>query len=110
LVYSAGWTDVTDAKAYQGEYKLTQKVGSSVTLNFTGQKFSIIYKTGANFGKMEVYVDGKLVNTINQKTSTATYQKKWSYSGTLATGTHSLKLVFVSPTGAKVSLDAVTIP
>lgn len=110
FVYSAGWTDVTGAAAYQGSFKLTQKVKSSVTLNFNGQSFSILYKTGPLFGKMDVYVDGKLVGTIDQKTATATFQKKWSYGGTLTAGAHSLKLVYVSPSGARVSLDAVSIP
>ncbi len=110
FVYSSGWTVVSDSHAYNGEFKVTQIVGSYVNFSFTGQKFSIIYKTGPVFGKMEVYVDGRLLATINQNTSTALFQQKWRYSGTLATGTHKLKLVFVSPSGGKASLDAVSIP
>jgi hypothetical protein len=110
FVYSSGWSDVVESHAYGGSFKLTQTVGSSVTFKFTGQKFSVIYKTGPLFGKMDVYVDGKLVGTINQYTSTATFQKKWSYGGTLTTGTHTLKLVYSSPSGARASVDAVSIP
>jgi hypothetical protein len=111
FVYSAGWTDVINAEAYQGSFKLTQIVNSSVTLSFSGQSFSIIYKTGPLFGKMGVYVDGKLVHTLDQYTSTQTFQKKWTYGTTLAAGAHSLKLVFLSgPTDGRVSVDAVSIP
>lgn len=89
---------------------MTQKVNSSVTLNFTGQSFTIIYKTGPLFGKMGIFVDGKLVHTLDQKTSTALFQQKWSYPGTLTAGAHQLKLVYSGPSNARVSLDAVSIP
>jgi hypothetical protein len=59
-------------------------------------------------GKMEIYVDGRLLTTLNQYASSPIYQKKWIYSGTLTTGSHQLKLVFVS--GVQSSLDAVSIP
>ena len=108
--YSRHWADVVESQAYQGSFKLTQKLKSSVTLNFTGESFSIIYKTGPLFGKMDVYVDGNLVHTLDQKTATALFQQKWSYPGTLTAGSHQLKLVYSGPSNARVSLDAVSIP
>jgi hypothetical protein len=81
-----------------------------VTLSFSGTKFSVIYKTGPLFGKMDVYVDGSRVATIDQNTSTAIFQKTWSYDGTLPAGTHRLKLIFVGPADTRASLDAVSIP
>ncbi|MGE5463237.1 MAG: putative glycoside hydrolase [Syntrophothermus sp.] len=110
FVYSSGWSTVTDSRAYKGEFKVTRIVGSYATFSFSGQKFSIIYKAGSAFGKMNIYVDGTLVGTLNQYNSTTLFQQKWSYGGTLATGTHKLKLVFASPSGSKVSIDAVSIP
>jgi hypothetical protein len=110
FVYSSGWKQVSDSRAINGEFMVTDKVGSSVTFTFSGTKFSIIYKTGPAFGKMDVYIDGKLVGTINQYTGSALFQQKWSYSGTLATGTHKLKMVFASPAGGKTSVDAVSVP
>jgi hypothetical protein len=110
FVYSSGWTQVNDSRAINGEFMMTDVVGSSVTFTFTGTKFSIIYKTGPVFGKMDVYVDGILVGTINQYTGSALFQQKWSYSGTLATGTHMVKMVFASPAGGKNSVDAVSVP
>ena len=110
FVYSSGWGTITDSKAYKGEFKRTKIVGSSVTFSFTGQKFTVVYKSGPLYGRMDVYVDGKLAGTIDQKSSTEQYQQKWSYGGTLAAGTHKLKLVYVSPSSARVSVDAVSIP
>jgi hypothetical protein len=110
FVYSSGWSDVTNTAAYSGEFKLTQTVGSSITLGFTGQKFSIFYKSGSRFGKVDIYIDGKLITTLDQKTSKEIYQNKWSYSGTLTASAHTLKLVFASPPNGRISLDAVSIP
>jgi hypothetical protein len=108
FVYSAGWSDVTDSAAYGGSFKLTRVIGSYATLNFSGQSFTLVYKAGPYMGKMEIYVDGRLLTTLNQYASSPIYQKKWIYSGTLTTGSHQLKLVFVS--GVQSSLDAVSIP
>jgi len=83
----------------------------TVTFPFTGQSFSIIYKGGAVFSKFDVYVDGTYVATLDQKLSTATYQKRWDYPGQFAYGNHTLKLVFkvTSSTIYRGSLDAVIV-
>jgi hypothetical protein len=112
FVYSSGWQDVVKRQAYGGSFKLTKQNGSSVTLNFSGQSFSIIYKSGPAFRKMDVYVDNGLVGTINEQTSDSTFQLRWDYPGQLATGNHVLKLVFVTPnTSGKTngSIDAVIV-
>ncbi|MEP6895543.1 MAG: hypothetical protein ABI986_08040, partial [Chloroflexota bacterium] len=111
FVYSSGWTTVSTSKAYNGSFKETTNNDATATLTFTGQSFSIIYKGGVTFSKLEVYVDGVLVNTLNEKLATATYQSRWDYPGQLAFGTHTLKLVFkvTSATINRGSLDAVIV-
>jgi len=108
---SSAWQDQSTSQAIGGSYKETTKSGSFVTLPFHGQSFSIIYKGGVTYGKLNVYVDDVLIGTLNQKLSTATYQKRWDYPGQLPTSNHTLKLVFeaVSSTINKGSLDAVII-
>ena len=110
FAYSSGWTSVSDSQAYNGAYQLTKVKNSYVTFGFTGQSFTIIYKTGPLLGKMSIYVDGKLAGTLDQKASSPTYQKKWKYSGTLAAGPHTLKLIYIGPTNTGMSLDAVSVP
>ena len=85
--------------------------GATVTLPFTGQAFSILYKGGITFSKFDVYVDGILVGTLNQKLLAAAYQQRWDYPGQLALGNHTLKLVFkvTSSTINRGSLDAVIV-
>jgi hypothetical protein len=111
LVYSSSWQSISTSKAYNGSYKETTRSGATVTFPFTGQSFSIIYKGGITFSKFDVYVDGALVGTLNQKLSAATYQQRWDYPGQLPFGNHTLKLVFkvTSSTINRGSLDAVIV-
>jgi hypothetical protein len=111
FVYSAGWTSIATTKAYGGSYRETTSNGATVSLPFTGQSFSIIYKGGITYSKFDVYVDGTLVGTLSQKLDAATYQVRWDYPAQLALGNHTLKLVFKvsSSTINRGSLDAVII-
>lgn len=109
--YSRGWTDVNDPQSYNGQFKRTTRIGSSVTLSFSGQRFSVIYKAGPQFGKMDIFVDGALVYTLDQNAPVDTFQQRWSYGGTLSAGPHQLRLVYSSgSSNGRVSLDAVSIP
>jgi hypothetical protein len=61
---------------------------------------------------MDVYVDNVLVGAINEKSSGA-FQSRWDYPGQpLASGSHTLKLVFVTSNttnGTNGSIDAVIV-
>ncbi|MBI5953235.1 MAG: hypothetical protein HY865_16390 [Chloroflexi bacterium] len=109
FVYSAGWEDKSVQDAYKGTLKLTTKKDSSATINFTGNSFSIVYRGGPNYGKMLIYVDGVQVGTLDQKLAKYISQKRWDYTGQLAPGPHTLKLVFVNFKYAPGSLDAVIV-
>lgn len=110
--YAGSWEDVANEQSVNGSFKRAMEVGSSITLPFNGQTFTVIYKSGPLFGNMDVYVDGQIVGTIAQRTDEQQFQNEWRFEGTLAEGTHELRLVFVGPDEAetRVSLDAVTIP
>lgn len=111
FVYSSGWQNKTASQAYGRSYKETTQNGSTIIFPFTGQSFSVLYKGGVTFAKFDVYLDGVLVTTLNEKLSTTTYQKRWDYPGSLPAGSHTLKLVFkvVSSTIYRGSLDAVIV-
>ncbi len=55
---------------------------------------------------MEVYIDGTLVDTINQYSFTLTWQKRWD-SPALSPGLHKVRLVHTS--GSINALDAVIV-
>jgi hypothetical protein len=110
FVYSDGWKEEVKAAAFGGSYAQTSRNGSSVTFPFTGQSFSIIYKGGPSYRDMEVYIDGTRVGTINQRHDQSTYKARWDYSGQLAPGPHTLKLVFAGEKSTNLgSIDAVIV-
>lgn len=112
FVYSAGWQDVNKRQAYNHSFKSTTQNGAQVTFSFSGQSFSVLYKGGSGFRKLDVYVDDVLVGTIDEKASSSTFQMRWDYPSQLNPGTHALKLVFVTPNtsgGTTGSIDAVII-
>jgi len=110
FVYSAGWVEEVKAAAIGGSYARTSTNGSSVTFQFTGQSFSIIYKGGPSYRKMDVYLDGVLVAAIDERHDVSTYQARWDYQGRLSLGQHTLKLVFVTTSSStNGSVDAVIV-
>jgi hypothetical protein len=110
FVYSSGWRNEHNSKAYGGSYKQSgDKAGSWVTLNFTGQSMSILYTTGPDFGRADIYLDGAVVGSIDEKASTLNFQQQWDYLGTLTSGAHTLKLVQSGGRRDKITLDAVII-
>jgi hypothetical protein len=102
--------NVVQAKAISGSYSKTSRNGSSVTFQFTGQSFSVIYKGGPSYRKMDVYVDGVLVTTIDERRDVSTYNLRWDYPGQLPLGQHTLKLVFVTTSSStNGAVDAVIV-
>jgi len=110
FVYSAGWVEEIKTAAIGGSFARTSTNGSSVTFPFTGQSFSIIYKGGPSYRKMNVYVDGVLVAILDERHDVSTYQVRWDYPGQFSLGQHTLKLVFVTTmSSTNGSVDAVIV-
>lgn len=110
FVYSAGWVEELKDYAIGDSFARTSTNGSSVTFQFTGQSLSIIYKGGPSYRKMEVFIDGVLVATIDQRHDVSTYKARWDFPGKLSTGEHTLKLVFVTTSSrTNGSVDAVIV-
>jgi hypothetical protein len=107
IVYTGRWV----AQKVKGNYLNTEKysnlIGSSASFTFSGERINVIYRGYPNaFGNMEVRIDGKVVATINQNTSTQTMQNRWS-SNILGSGSHTLTLIH--RTGPYVSLDGLIV-
>ena len=112
FAFSSDWQNVNKTQAYKRSYKETTSNGSFVTLGFTGSSFSVLYKTGREYRAIDVYVDGVLVGSINERDSKDAYQQRWNYPGRLTPGFHTLKLVFVTANKrdrTKGSIDAVIV-
>ncbi len=107
IVYSGNWM----AQSVSGNYTNTEKysglIGSNARFTFTGENISVIYRGYPSaFGQMEVRIDGSVVATINQNTTTQQKQLRWN-SGNLGAGIHTLILTHI--TGIYVSLDGIIV-
>jgi len=110
FVYSAGWVEEVSPYAMDGSFARTATHGASVTFQFTGQSFSLIYKGGPSYRKLDLYIDGGLAATIDERYDVSTYKARWDYPGQLSPGLHMLKLVFVTTSAStNGSVDAVLV-
>lgn len=99
FIYSSGWQEITDNKAYNGSYRRNPKYDSSITFTFTGETFGILYIDGPSFRKMEVYVNGVLMYTVNRAALKTRYQQRWDYPDLLPEGENTIKIVFTNGNG-----------
>ncbi|MBL8100464.1 MAG: right-handed parallel beta-helix repeat-containing protein [Anaerolineales bacterium] len=99
LVYSTGWEEITNNKAYNGSYLRNPKHNSSVSFTFVGESFGIIYTDGPSFRKMEVFVNGVLMYTVNRRAYQTRYQQRWDYPDLLPEGENTIKIVFTNGNG-----------
>lgn len=110
FVYSEGWVEETSTYALSGSFARTSTNGASVSFAFTGQSFSLIYKGGPSYRKIDVYIDDVLVGTIDERQDVSKYKVRWDYPGQLSPGQHTLKLVFVTTSSStNGSVDAVIV-
>jgi hypothetical protein len=84
--------------------------GASATLRFTGRGVAWQGPTGPTRGKAKVYLDGKLVRTVDLRRSSFTprstlFSKRWSSSRT-----HMIRIVVLGTSGrAMVAIDGFAI-
>ena len=110
FVYSEGWLEETSTYALSGSFARTSTNGASVSFAFTGQSFSLIYKGGPSYRKIDVYIDDVLVGTIDERQDVSKHKVRWDYPGQLSPGQHTLKLVFVTTSSStNGSVDAVIV-
>jgi V8-like Glu-specific endopeptidase len=108
IAYGGAWTYKPSTTGYYLKtVHLSTAIGDSAMFFFYGTSFTLTYTKSPSRGKMDIYVDGNKVTTLNMKSTTAAWQKKWT-SATLPPATHVIRLVHLS--GTYVDVDAITIP
>ncbi|MBN1306095.1 MAG: fibronectin type III domain-containing protein [Anaerolineales bacterium] len=104
--FTGTWSTYNSDGPYSRTLKLSEKVGNSTQITFSGRMFILTYTKYVNRGTVDVYVDGDKVDTINQYGSSLAWQSKWS-SSTYPTGMHTVQ--FVHAGGSVVDIDAIQI-
>lgn len=104
--YNGSWSEIKIRKAFKGKVHVSNTPGNDASITFTGSKFVLIYTRAPEYGKLDIYVDGEKIETINQKNSKTSHQKEW-VSPPLGWGEHTVK--FVHKNGEMVNIDAFKI-
>jgi V8-like Glu-specific endopeptidase len=108
IAYSGAWNyRPSSTGPYLKTLHISAAIGDSAMFSFNGASFTLTYTRAPNRGKMEIYIDGNKVTTLNLYGSSTAWQKKWT-SATLPPATHVVRLVHLS--GAYMDVDAITIP
>ena len=69
MTYTGGWTEEQHSNYSDGSGKYSASIGSAVTFTFEGTGFELYVPSNASRGKVNVYIDGKLVASPSQYTS-----------------------------------------
>ena len=108
--YDGRWRVARHDSYRGGTVRYATGRGASATLTFTGRGVTWYGPTGPTRGKAKVYVDGKLVRTVDLRRSTfharaAVYSKRWSTARK-----HTIKIVVLRTSGrSMVAIDGFGI-
>ncbi len=93
--FKGTWHDEAGTQFVGGTNKWANS-GASFTVNFTGTKIYLVGTKDPNHGKAEVYIDGKLVETIDTSASARALGQIIFESDTLEDKAHTLELKVTS--------------
>jgi hypothetical protein len=101
LVLSSGWKTTKTTTASGGSFSTLVGKSGNASLTFKATGVSWISRPGPYNGVAQVYLDGKLVKTLDGYASKTQFKKTvWSVSG-LSSSTHTLKVVRTGQRNAK---------
>jgi hypothetical protein len=114
LTYAGTWKSVSTSSASGGAFKYAGATGASVTVKFSGIDLAWIAKTGPDYGKAKITVDGSKTYTVDLYSKTATWQKRVWSTGILTDGEHTVKIVWLgtknsASTGTYIDIDAFDV-
>ncbi len=110
---SANWSRVTAASADGGSYLVSDIANAEASLRFMGTGVSWTTVLGPSMGRAQMWIDGKLVRTVDLSATTTAYGATRTVSG-LTDVHHVLRIVVLGErgahgTGTAVAVDAWTV-
>ncbi|MBE0418491.1 MAG: hypothetical protein IBX63_12125 [Coriobacteriia bacterium] len=111
--FNGTWVRGNSSTYVAGGYNYSRWTGSRYTAIFTGTKVAWIGPRTGQYGRIDVYLDGKYQATVSQYGSTGWRYRVWE-SPTLARGTHKLELRVTgsksaSSAGYNIVVDALDV-
>ncbi|MBV6397195.1 MAG: hypothetical protein HFACDABA_02800 [Anaerolineales bacterium] len=106
FAYTGTWIDATVAKAYNGGFRYSRKIGNTSTVTFDGIQFKLYYSRSLSYGRLAMHLDGNATafDDIDQKGVTA-YQLEY-ISPVFPEGIHTVEFRHLT---RYVSIDAIEI-
>jgi len=97
--FTGTWRATTKADAFMGKVKSTRAPGASATFRATGTSFSLLVTKGPSRSRAKVYVDGRLLKTIDTKAGSTTYRQLVAVESFSTAARHVVKVVNVATAG-----------
>jgi hypothetical protein len=114
VAYTGTWYTQTDSTMWAGAYHHASTASASVEATFSGAEVAWIGPMTTSYGKANVFIDGVLVQEVDQyRASYANSQVVWT-SGPLTDGVHTIKIEALGArnglsTGNKIVVDALDL-
>ncbi|MBC7266882.1 MAG: right-handed parallel beta-helix repeat-containing protein [Coriobacteriia bacterium] len=108
IAFSGAWTDVVDAAASGGSYRMTNATGSC-TLTFDGTKAQVLAARGPANGIMNVSLDGTSPVPVDLYASSPAYQQAVYSTPDLPLGRHTLTISWTGTKNRKASSTAINV-
>jgi hypothetical protein len=107
MTYSPNWSNWNDTQDFNGSESFTVTAGNYVQYSFTGTGIRYLSMKQPNMGKVDVYIDGSLVQSgIDAYAPSVTKQVVLFEKTDLAAGSHTIKVVC---TGTKNASSSNTV-
>ena len=104
---STGWNPQTGSQYINGQNTWSNKANAEFTFKFHGTKAYLMGTTDPGHGQADVYIDGKLVETINTHAESRSTGAKIFESEDLTDADHTLRLV--AKTDAAIGVEAAYV-
>jgi len=105
-VFSAGWTRRSASGRYLGTVTDTTLAGKTMSIKTAAHAFFLVGDKCTTCGKFYVYVDGKLVATVDSHASSTLLRQTLFSKAFTGTATHTLVVKTIS---GRVGIDAIGV-
>ena len=114
LHYSSHWKESFSSRYIQKSIRSTSRTGAYMTFTFTGTGVEWFGNKGMRHGVAKVYLDGKVVDRVDQWSADPMRQQRLFWAFDLPYGKHTLKIVNTGDkrdesSGKLVDIDAIVV-
>ncbi len=103
IAYSGSWNHVDQADNYYESVSYSGATNAAATYSFYGSEVKLVGKKGPGTGKVKIYIDDVQVALVDTYSAQTDYQQVLYENTSLATGTHTVKMVIAGQKNAASS-------